>query len=262
MSSGADLFVVCKQCGAEVSPYITECPYCGGRLRKRAPKLPRERLRGQGERPVARPHRGRVSARAVLAPLSVRDRARGVPVLTITIIASSALIWILDNAGAISIEKLQITGPLHGGWWRLLTYQLAYQPAGLGVFIYGAVTLSAIAIFGSLVEQRYGLVVTAALYLGSGVMGALAALAIYSRPLMSGASAGALALLAAWTVPELRTAASRSEGDLDVLGVGAFALLLLAIPIVVPAASWTGALIGLAVGALFGAGIGLSRAAA
>ncbi len=42
MSSGADLFVVCKQCGSEVSPYITECPYCGNRLRRRAPKLPRE----------------------------------------------------------------------------------------------------------------------------------------------------------------------------------------------------------------------------
>ena len=41
MSSGADLFVVCKQCGSEVSPYITECPYCGSRLRRRAPKLPR-----------------------------------------------------------------------------------------------------------------------------------------------------------------------------------------------------------------------------
>jgi len=34
-----DLFVVCKKCGSEVSPYITECPYCGNRLRKRAPKI-------------------------------------------------------------------------------------------------------------------------------------------------------------------------------------------------------------------------------
>src|SRR5664279_3653131 len=42
MTSGADLFVVCKHCGSEVSPYITECPYCGNRLRRRAPKLPRE----------------------------------------------------------------------------------------------------------------------------------------------------------------------------------------------------------------------------
>ena len=41
--SGPDLFVICKSCGSEVSPYITECPYCGNRLRKRAPKLDRER---------------------------------------------------------------------------------------------------------------------------------------------------------------------------------------------------------------------------
>ena len=34
-------FVVCKNCGSEVSPYITECPYCGQRIRKRAPKLDR-----------------------------------------------------------------------------------------------------------------------------------------------------------------------------------------------------------------------------
>ena len=37
--SQPDLFVVCKNCGSEVSPYVTECPYCGQRVRKRAPKL-------------------------------------------------------------------------------------------------------------------------------------------------------------------------------------------------------------------------------
>jgi len=41
-TGGQDLFVVCKSCGSEVSPYITECPYCGNRLRKRAPKLDRD----------------------------------------------------------------------------------------------------------------------------------------------------------------------------------------------------------------------------
>src|SRR5436309_2235864 len=41
MARGADLFVVCKNCGSEVSPYVTECPYCGQRVRKRAPKLDR-----------------------------------------------------------------------------------------------------------------------------------------------------------------------------------------------------------------------------
>ena len=39
--SSPDLFVVCKNCQAEVSPYITECPYCGTRLRKRAPRIER-----------------------------------------------------------------------------------------------------------------------------------------------------------------------------------------------------------------------------
>ena len=36
--SQPDLFVVCKNCGSEVSPYVTECPYCGQRVRKRAPE--------------------------------------------------------------------------------------------------------------------------------------------------------------------------------------------------------------------------------
>ena len=39
--AGPELSVVCKSCGSEVSPYVTECPYCGTRLRKRAPKLER-----------------------------------------------------------------------------------------------------------------------------------------------------------------------------------------------------------------------------
>src|SRR5205823_2793554 len=43
MARGADLFVVCRNCGSEVSPYVTECPYCGQRVRKRAPKLDRSR---------------------------------------------------------------------------------------------------------------------------------------------------------------------------------------------------------------------------
>src|SRR5262249_19612499 len=39
--SETELSVICKNCGSEVSPYVTECPYCGARLRKRAPKLER-----------------------------------------------------------------------------------------------------------------------------------------------------------------------------------------------------------------------------
>src|SRR5260370_41014591 len=56
MSTGnPDLFVICKSCGAEVSPYITECPYCGNRLRKRAPKLDREGRVTERRRRLRRP---------------------------------------------------------------------------------------------------------------------------------------------------------------------------------------------------------------
>src|SRR3982074_3142932 len=53
-TGGPDLFVICKNCGSEVSPYITECPYCGNRLRKRAPKLDRDG-RGTEKRRNGRP---------------------------------------------------------------------------------------------------------------------------------------------------------------------------------------------------------------
>ena len=91
--SGPDLFVVCKSCGSEVVPYITECPYCGTRLRKRAPKLerggvpkPREgasaRARGSGgcaparspgsAATGARTSRSRSSLAAVIVTLRAR----------------------------------------------------------------------------------------------------------------------------------------------------------------------------------------------
>ena len=50
--SEPDLFVVCKNCSSEVSPYVTECPYCGQRVRKRAPKIDR-----RGDEEGGRPRR-------------------------------------------------------------------------------------------------------------------------------------------------------------------------------------------------------------
>src|SRR3954449_2119262 len=55
MSSGPDLYLVCKSCGAEVSPYITECPYCGTRIQKRAPKLDRGGVPRGAKRARSRP---------------------------------------------------------------------------------------------------------------------------------------------------------------------------------------------------------------
>ncbi len=75
MTSGADLFVVCKQCGSEVSPYITECPYCGQPpAQARAEAAARERAR-------PRPPRSRRGSRRCCALQARRAcaivRARG-----------------------------------------------------------------------------------------------------------------------------------------------------------------------------------------
>ena len=74
--------MICKSCGSEVSPYITECPYCGNRLRKRAPKLDRDGRVAEAPPPpsadsvAAAPARGEIPGiRAGVAPVR-DDRAR------------------------------------------------------------------------------------------------------------------------------------------------------------------------------------------
>jgi hypothetical protein len=254
-SSGADLFVVCKQCGSEVSPYVTECPYCGNRLRRRAPKLPRVHApttaRSGGGRfgslfarskPAARRRAG--SARAV--------RARGWwaaerPYVTMLAVAVSCGGWIAWHAEPSLYAHMAVIGPLNGDWWKLLTS--AFVDAN-GVFAF--VTLLAIGLFGWLLERRHGWPVVLALFLGASVAGALVACAVYPFPVVSGGNAAALALLAAWAAPDLESARAGGFYEGDLLGAGAIAALLLAIPFVRPEVSWlagvTGGVLGLVVG--------------
>lgn len=257
MTSGADLFVVCKQCGAEVSAYITECPYCGYRLRRRAPKLPRD---GGPSRRGRRRRRDRLRTSRLPAPSLGRLRRGEIPGIAgeprpyvpIAIAVVSVGLWIAWQGGLVQLSQLRIEGPLDGHWWKLLTSQFAYG-SGLSGFLYGFLVLGAVAIFGSLLEARHGLAFVLALFLGVGVLGALATLATYPHDaLVGGANAGALALLAAWAAPDLLAASSSSYYEGDLLGTAAIAAALLAVPFARPEASWiagvTGGLLGLLVG--------------
>src|SRR6266849_2249027 len=120
MSSGADLFVVCKQCGSEVSPYITECPYCGHRLRRRAPKLPRENVPSRARRGLfrRRPSRARSDAPSpVRAARPARRALAGAiaerPYATLALVTASCVVWVLLRGGFVAADKLVIVGPLH-----------------------------------------------------------------------------------------------------------------------------------------------------
>src|SRR4051794_25771364 len=101
-----DLFVVCKSCGAEVSPYITECPYCGNRLRKRAPKLDKE------GRPVER--RRRRATRGASAPRLARLRRNEIPGVrvdgrpygTLALLGTSVVLELAARTGAVNFSDL------------------------------------------------------------------------------------------------------------------------------------------------------------
>jgi membrane associated rhomboid family serine protease len=174
------------------------------------------------------------------------------PYVTVTLVALSCAAWVVSRSGFIGLDKLTIVGPLHGDWWRLVTSQFAYENG-----LYEFVALLAVAIFGWLLERRRGHAVVLALFLGTGVAGALAASAAYPEPVVMGGNAAALGLLAAWAAPDLAAARAGGYYEGDLLGTGALAALLLAIPFALPRpeASWLAGVTGGAIGLLLGAGL-------
>ena len=187
---GADLFVICKKCGSEVSPYVTECPYCGTRLRKRAPKL---------DRPDRPPKRSRIPTPR-LSPLRSGEipgiRADGRPWVTIAIVVASLGVSLAWKIVPSSLD-IAINGAPGDEFWRVFTAPFLYENVG-----YGFIALVAIAIFGWLLERRHGPIVTALVFVCC-ASGGIAIASLLPDPLAAGGNGGALGLIAAWAVPSL-----------------------------------------------------------
>ncbi len=261
MTSGADLFVVCTQCGSEVSPYITECPYCGNRLRRRAPKLPPANASKRTLRTRARsllaPRSGPFGASAGAGLMSRaparREPSRWAserPYATMALVAVSCVAWVVEHAEPALYVHAAILGPLAGDWWRLFTNEFAYVDGW-----YAFVAILTVAIFGWLLERRHGPAAVLALFLGAGATGGLVADAVYRFPLVSGANGAALALLVAWASPDLESARTGGYREGDLLGAAALAALLLAMPFARPEASWLAGVVGGALGLAVGLGM-------
>jgi membrane associated rhomboid family serine protease len=248
VSSGApDLFVICKSCGSEVSPYITECPYCGSRLRKRAPKLDRH---GQPKEKARRGRRARTPAPS-LGPLRAGEipgiRADGRPYATIGLVFASLVLLVLWQGGVVNLVDVAVLGRPSGEWWRVLTAPFFYDNNG-----YAFVALLAIAVFGWLLERRHGLLAVALLFLAGGAGGLAVAGAANDSLVALGGNGAALALLTAWAIPDLRDIRRGRDVDGDLLGAAAFALVLLLLPVAVETADPLAGVTGLAAGALLG----------
>ncbi len=220
MASGPDLFVVCKSCGSEVSPYITECPYCGTRLRKRAPKLER----GGTPKPPKR------AARPRLGPLRAGEipgiRPDRKPYATFLLLIVPIVLTIAARAGWAGAVDLVLGGPLDGEWWRLVTTQFLYGGTG-----YEVAALGAVAIFGILLERRHGLLAPLFVFLVGGSLGMLLVVGLDEGSVALGGNAGALALLAAWSMRDLLARRRGVEVESDLLGVLAIATLLVLLPL-------------------------------
>jgi zinc-ribbon domain/Rhomboid family len=160
--SQPDLFVVCRNCGSEVSPYVTECPYCGQRVRKRAPKLDRK---GSGEaqpkRRKRRPTLPRLRAEEIagVAP----DRQPYATLALVVVCALSALVWRADS----TLDLGYLSVPLAEDVWRYFTASFLFADK-IG---YAFVALVATGIFGTLLERRFGPIPVVAIFVLSGAAG-------------------------------------------------------------------------------------------
>jgi membrane associated rhomboid family serine protease len=246
MSSGADLFVVCKQCGSEVSPYITECPYCGSRLRKRAPKL--EKARKQEERRRRRadaPRLGRLRSGEIPG---IRPDTR--PYATIGLVVLSVVASALVQLGKpFHAGDVVIVGGLGNAWWRVFTAPFVYINTG-----YMLVALTAAMLFGWLLERRHGPLVPLLIFITAGAAGMALAASVdtLGATVVSGGNGAALALLCAWAVPDLAARRRGEDTDSDLLGVAVIAGVLLLLPVAVPEADPLAGLAGVVVGFALG----------
>jgi membrane associated rhomboid family serine protease/predicted RNA-binding Zn-ribbon protein involved in translation (DUF1610 family) len=239
-----DLNVVCKHCGAEVSPYITECPYCGQRLRKRAPKL-----RQEGEEHLApKPSRLRRTRRRRTEekPLTWLRTER--PYGTIALVLAAAAVYLVVQATNLSYLDLgALLGPLDQDWWRLGAAQFVYENVG-----YMLAVGIAVAIFGSSLEGRYGPAVSVGVFLAAGAAGMYLASELENFPVAFGGNGSALGLLCAWLVRDLRDRRSGYDTESDLLGVAVIAAVLAAMPLLETTANEFVGVGGAASGALLG----------
>jgi len=253
--SETELSVICKNCGSEVSPYVTECPYCGARLRKRAPKLER---RGDGLEP--KPRRGPASRFLRMRLRSRRSIGFHRPYATLAAIVGSAVLLLVEQASGATLATLGgLTVPVHGEWWRFLTAPFVYADVG-----YLFVVSIGLAIFGIGVERRLGSGPTAVLLLACGSLGMLAASGIAAAQgdivVIAGGNGMALGAVAAWLALRRAEAHGAIDQDYDPIGVAVAAAVLLALPLFESTADVFAGLIGAAVGGLAGLAASALRA--
>ena len=246
--SQPDLFVVCKNCGSEVSPYVTECPYCGQRVRKRAPKIDR----GAGA-PTKRRRRTRLPRLRAEEIGGIAPERR--PYATIALIlacAASTLVHAVDP----NLDLGYVAVPFSEQVWRFFVTPFLHADQ-LG---YGFVAMVAVGIFGTMLERRFGPLPVVVTFVLAGAAGAALTAALETPPLFDdrplylvfGANGAALGLLCAWLMDDRLAARRGDERDNDLVGVYVIAAVLVLLSLTTEEANIAAAVGGALVGAVIG----------
>ena len=243
-TGGPDLFVICKNCGSEVSPYITECPYCGNRLRKRAPKIDRDGRVAEKRRRRRPPTPSLPRLRQGEIP-GIRADAR--PYATIALVLAGMVGCLLWRTGVVAEADLAITVKPDGHWWRVVTATFTYTNTG-----YAFAVLGTIALYGWLLERRHGPLTVLALFVAGGIGGTAVAAVAYPHPVAMGAEGAAIAMLVAWAIPDLLALRAGEEVEGDLIGTAVIAAVVALMPLAAREASWLSVGVGAAVGVVFG----------
>jgi membrane associated rhomboid family serine protease len=243
-AGGPDLFVVCKNCGSEVSPYITECPYCGNRLRKRAPKIDREgRVSEKRRRRPPSPSLPRLRAGEIPG---IRPETR--PYVTIALVLVGIVGAVLWRTGLVGLDHIVVFGkPGSHHWWRLISGAFVYNNVG-----YAFACLGTIALYGWLLEQRHGPLAVLLVFAAGAVGGLAVTSVVYPFPVAIGGNGGALALLVAWAIPDLLALRRGEEIEGDLLGTAVIGVVVALMPLAAPAAAWLAGGVGVLAGLTLG----------
>lgn len=287
MAGQAELFTVCSSCGQQVSTFVTECPYCGTRLQKRAPRLDRKdgdleallRLpthepdrtlrEREGDEDVVVPLKRKRRSLAPKVPKSSTAKPRKLPgrpkrrpkkqssSYATEGKAYATFAIVLISLIGLPVQQLLTANDLllldGSAAWRAVTASLLFTNTWSALAV-----LTTFGVFGWLWERRAGLVgsaVVVAAFLVAGVGGLLLdrELATDAAVVYFGSAGAAIALATAWIVAELRAIRAGEALDGDVAG----AVTLLAVPIATTALTADAIPYSVALGLLLGAALGL-----